>query len=266
MAVLIGCGGGGGIGPTGGGYRSGDTLAVDLPGGETMAFVWIEPGTFTMGSPESEPGREDDEGPQHEVTITQGFWLGKYEITQGEWLAVMETSPWQGREWVQEDPAHPAVWVTWDDVQAFVVRLDEAAGVDRYRLPTEAEWEYACRAGTTTRWSFGDEEDQLADYAWYFDNNFDAGLRYAQAVGTRRPNPWGLHDMHGSAFEWVQDRFEPYGSEAQVDPRGALEGQSRVRRGGYFADLARYTRCANRWYSSPDYRRFGISARLVRVE
>jgi len=142
------------------GYAN-EEIIVDLPGGATMAFVWIEPGTFTMGSPSSEPGRWDDEGPQHEVTISRGFYLGKFEVTQGQWQAVMGTRPWAGESYVRENPNHPAVYISWNDVQAFIQKWNEAAEDSLYRLPTEAEWEYACRAGSVTRWSFGDDESQL---------------------------------------------------------------------------------------------------------
>ena len=126
-----------------------------------------------MGSPSTEVGRDSDEGPQHEVTISKGFYLGKYEVTQGQWQAVMGTTPWSGQSYVQVDADNPAVYVSWNDVQSFVQALNEAAKDSLYRLPTEAEWEYACRAGTTERWSFGDDESKLKDYAWY---DVNAGL------------------------------------------------------------------------------------------
>ena len=135
-------------------------LTVDLPGGATMKFVRIEPGTFMMGS---------NEWPQqHQVTISKGFYLGKYEITQAQWQDVMGTTPWDGQRNVQNSPNHPAVYISWNDVQAFVHQLNQVAGDSLYRLPTEAEWEYACRAGTTTRWSFGDDESLVEDYAWNY--------------------------------------------------------------------------------------------------
>ena len=140
-------------------------------------------GVFQMGSPDSEEGHRDSEGPVHEVEISRGFWLGKYEVTQGQWEAVMEETPWSGRSGVRENSSHPAVYISWDDVHAFIGRLNDAAGDSLYRLPMEAEWEYACRAGTSTRWSFGNDESDLTDYAWYEDNAEDAGEDYAHAVG-----------------------------------------------------------------------------------
>jgi formylglycine-generating enzyme required for sulfatase activity len=166
-----------------------EELVVDLPVRATMAFVWIEPGTFTMGSPHSEAGRHDDEGPLHEVQISRGFWLGKYEVTQGQWQAVMGSAPWVGQPLAVEHPNHPAVNVSWNGLQEFIARLNRIEGEPVYRLPTEAEWEYACRAGTRIRWSFGDDEMALGDYAWFQGNARDVGQFYGHAVGMKLPNP-----------------------------------------------------------------------------
>jgi formylglycine-generating enzyme required for sulfatase activity len=242
-------------------------LVVDLPGGATMEFVWIEPGTFTMGSPPTEPGRGPDESPQHQVTISRGFWLAKYEVTQGQWESVMGTRPWSGQSNVKDDSRYPAVYIAWEDVQEMLARLNADAGTSLYRAPTEAEWEYACRAGTTTPWSFGDDPSQLGEYAWFGGNAFDVGLRYAQAVGTKRRNPWGLYDMHGNVWEWVQDWYSYYpeqGSPA-VDPQGAPSGRSYVYRGGSFISNASETRSARRGADYPGYRVRAVGARLVRL-
>ena len=148
----------------GGGGTVGQTRSFSLPGGGEMAFVWIEPGVFQMGSPESERSDCDwcdHEGPLHEVELSRGFWLGKYEVTQGQWEAVMGSRPWSGRDYVRSNSSHPAVYISWHDVQEFIEKLNAASGSSLYRLPSEAEWEYACRAGTQTRWSFGDDEGQL---------------------------------------------------------------------------------------------------------
>jgi formylglycine-generating enzyme required for sulfatase activity len=239
-------------------------VTAQLPGGATMDFVWIEPGTFTMGSPASEEGRNADE-PQHEVTISQGFYLGQFEITQAQWEGVMGTRPWAEQDFVQSNPSHPAVYISWDDMQAFVKGLDDAAGEMIYRLPTEAEWEYACRAGSTTRWSFGDDESQLGDYAWYGVNAWDVDLTWAQPVGTKRPNPWGLYDMHGNVWEWVQEWHGSYSSTSVVDPQGASSGSFRVLRGGSFGRTAQFVRSADRNGGTPFGRRSGIGARLLRT-
>ena len=140
---------------------------VTLPGGAKMEMVYISPGTFLMGSPESEPERDNSESPQHEVTITNGFYLGKYEVTQGQWQKVMGTTPWTGQDYVQANPDHPAVYVSWNDSQEFIHKLNVAAGDSLYRLPTEAEWEYACRAGTTTRFNSGNNDSDLSNAGWY---------------------------------------------------------------------------------------------------
>ena len=243
----------------------GQELTVDLPGGATIEFVRIEPGTFRMGSPSSEVGRDDDECPQHEVTISQGFYLGKYEVTQGQWEAVMGTTPWSGEGYVQANPNHPAVYVSWSDAQEYIAKLNTAAGVNIYRLPTEAEWEYSCRAGTTTRWSFGEGESQLGEYAWYRDNAWDIGEKYAHAVGTKLPNPWGLYDMHGNVWEWCEDWYGDYSSSAQTDPTGPSSGSSRVVRGGYFSTRAHGVRSALRNYYSPDDRNSYVGFRLLRT-
>ena len=145
-----------GIGlPTGEPGSHGGELVVSLPGGAEMEFVWISPGTFQMGSPNSEAGRNSNEGPVHEVEISQGFYLGKYEITQGQWESVMGETPWSGQSYVQSNSSHPAVYISWEDMRRFAAKLNSEAGEAVYRLPTEAEWEYACRAGTQTQWSFG---------------------------------------------------------------------------------------------------------------
>lgn len=226
---------------------------LSLPGGAKLDMVWIEPGTFTMGSPGSEPLRSPDEGPQHGVTISRGFYLGRYEVTQGQWESVMKTRPWSGHgEEAVEDLDCPAVYVSWDDAQEFAHRLNAAAGDSVYRLPTEAEWEYACRAGTGRRWSCGDDEARLREYAWYWMGNF--GAARLREVGLKSPNPWGLYDVHGNVREWVYDRYSPdyYGHSPGVDPMGPESGADRVTRGGYWRDEARYVRSASRLHHAQD--------------
>ncbi|MBI2504242.1 MAG: formylglycine-generating enzyme family protein [Candidatus Latescibacteria bacterium] len=231
-----------------------------------MSFVWIAPGTFTMGSPSSEPRRYDSEGPQHRVTISRGFYLGKYEVTQEQWESVIGTRPWLGEEYVEVAPNNPAVYVSWGDTQILIHRLNEAAGDSLYQLPSEAEWEYACRAGTTTSWSFGNDWLQLWDYAWYIENTYDRGQNHAVQVGTRLPNPWGLFDMHGNVSEWCQDWYEDYSANNQTDPSGPSKGSYRVYRGGGYFSVYPSTRSAYRGFSVPDNRSYTIGVRLVRTK
>ena len=232
-----------------------------------MAFVWIPPGRFQMGSPSGERDRNSNEGPLHEVEISRGFWLGTYEVTQGQWEAVMGSRPWRGKDYVRSNPSHPAVYISWNAVQGFVAKLNAAAGSAVYRLPSEAEWEYACRAGSTTRWSFGDDESQLTHYAWYRANTWDTGKKYTQPVGLKRPNGWGLYDMHGNVWEWVQDWYDSdyYKRSPRVDPLGPTSGSSRVFRGGDFYFRAQYLRSALRVRDSPGSRSAGVGVRLVRI-
>ena len=246
---------------------AGVSQTFSLPGGSSMDFVWLAPGVFQMGSPDTEEGRLGNEGPVHEVEISQGFYMGRYEVTQGQWEAVMGETPWSGLDYVREDSSHPAVWISWHDVHEFIGRLNDAAGDSLYRLPTEAEWEYACRAGTSTRWSFGDDESQLTDYAWYGDNAWDVGEAYGHGVGLKRPNPWGLYDMHGNVYEWVQDWYDGayYNSSPRVDPPGPRAGSYRVVRGGDFDDGARFVRSAGRNGGSPGDRGDVIGVRLLRI-
>ena len=239
-----------------------DETTVELPGGATMDFVWIEPGTFMMGSPESEPWRYDGEGPRHPVTISRGFYLGKYKLTQGQWESVIGTPPRSGENKGQEYPNHPVVYISWEDVQAFIQKLNEVAEEETYRLPTEAEWEYACRAGTTTRFSFGKDESRLGDYAWYSGNSSPYGMK---DVGTKLSNAWGLHDMHGNVYEWCQDWYGNYSSGAQIDPTGPASGHYRVKRGGSFIYSARGARSAYRSSASPGFRSSFAGVRLLRI-
>ena len=245
------------------GYAN-EEITVDLPGGATMVFVWIEPGSFTMGSPSSESGRDSYEGPRHKVMITRGFWLGKFEITQGQWQSVMGTTPWSGKDFVKANPTHPAVHISWEDMQAFVHVLNEAAEDSLYRLPTEAEWEYACRAGTTTPWSFGDDESQIEAHAWYYDNAWGVGMKYAQPVGMKLPNPWGLYDMHGNVWEWCRDWFGSYSFITQINPTGPKTGLDRIYRGGNFINYTQQARSAHRAGDASDVRNDYIGARLLR--
>lgn len=238
-------------------------ITLDLPDGVKLEMVYVEPGTFTMGNAEGEA--EFGYYQKHTVTISKGYYLGKYEITQGQWTAVTGTRPWSGERFVEEKPDNPAVYISWEDLQDFIGKLNDAEGAPAYRLPTEAEWEYACRAGTTTAWSFGDDENQLKDYAWYNANTWNAGLQSAQPVGTKLPNPWGLFDMHGNVWELVQDRLADYPKSAQIDPQGPTSDfTGPIWRGGDYRYAAHFTQSATRDGSLPNARHHNLGARLVR--
>ena len=238
-------------------------MEVMLPDGVVMEMVWIPPGTFMMGAPEEELGREVSEGPQHEVTITQGFYIGKYEVTQSQWEVVTGTRPWEGQTFTMNDPDAPVAYISWDDVQVFIAALNEFAGEEVYRLPTEAEWEYACRAGTTTRWAFEDNQDLVGLYAWY-KGSAGTDHRYAHPVGDRLSNTWGVYDMHGNVAEWVYDWHDDYSSEPQVDPAGPDTGERRVVRGGGFGSTFERVRSAARTFQRPNKNFGDAGVRLAR--
>lgn len=212
--------------------QAGEGLVVTLPGGGTMDFVWIGPGAFSPGPPGPHAAGGTAESPSYEATISKGFYLGKHEITQGQWQSVMGTHPWSRRDHVELNPQHPAVYISRADVQELVQRLNRAAGDSLYRVPTELEWEYACRAGSTTRWPFGDDDGQLGEYAWRWEDMRALGEDYAHAVGAKRANPWGLHDMLGNAYEWCQDSYASYSSQTQADPSGPNPSSILIFRGG----------------------------------
>jgi formylglycine-generating enzyme required for sulfatase activity len=197
------------------------------------------------------------------VTLTKSFHLGRTEVTQGQWKAVMGTTPWKGKEFVKEGGDYPAVYMRWEDAVEFCRKLSEKEGVE-YRLPTEAEWEYACRAGTTTMWSFGDDESQLGEYAWYDKNADDIGEEYAHVVGQKKRNPWGLYDIHGNVFEWCQDWVGEYPSGDVTDPVGPASGSFRVYRGGSWSYNARVCRSADRRVLTPFLRISDLGFRVLR--
>jgi formylglycine-generating enzyme required for sulfatase activity len=217
-----------------------------------MEFVFIPAGTFMMGS---EAG-EMDERPPHQVTLSRPFYIGRYEVTQAQWQKVMGNNP----SLFRGDATLPVEQVWWTDVQDFIRKLNAMEGGNRYRLPTEAEWEYAARAGTTTAYSFGDDASQLGKYAWYKDNSRDR----THPVGQLKPNPWGLYDIHGNVMEWVQDWYGFYTSGPVTDPRGPPSGTHRMRRGGAWNNEAPICRSANR-YSVPGFRDDFLGFRLLRT-
>ncbi len=213
-------------------------ISLDLGKGVKLELVLIPAGSFTMGSPESEPGRNPrlPEGPRHKVTISRPFYMGIHEVTQEQYQAVTGTNP-TPKEFRR--PEHPVECINWPRAMAFVRRASEKTGMT-VRLPTEAEWEYACRAGTTTTYFFGDDRKQLDHYAWTPRNSKLDGRPTTHPVGKLKPNPWGLYDVYGNVFEFCSDNFREdwrYPAEAVTDPRGAPEAEKRKRkvlRGGAF--------------------------------
>jgi formylglycine-generating enzyme required for sulfatase activity len=204
-----------------------------------MEFVLIPAGKFMMGSSFSEEDRNDNESPAHKVTIKNSFYMGKYPVTQKQWERVMENNPSGSKG---ED--RPVEMVSWEDAQEFIKKLNKKEGTDKYRLPSEAEWEYSCRDGTQTRYSFGDDESKLNEYAWYQKNS---GYK-THPVGQKRPSSWGLYDMQGNVWEWVQDKwhydYDGATSDGSVWENGDSSG--RMVRGGCWAEDAGGCRSATR--------------------
>ncbi|MBM3277398.1 MAG: formylglycine-generating enzyme family protein [Candidatus Handelsmanbacteria bacterium] len=239
-------------------------ITIELPGGVGLEMIWVPPGTFTMGAPLAEANPQKFEGPQRQVTITQGGYLGKYELTQEQWESVMGTRPWAGLSYIIEHPRAPATYLSWDNSQEFIAKLNEAKSIQNYRLPTEAEWEYACRAGTITPWSFGVQDSAIVDYAWSHNNTWPFEP-WCHEVGLKLPNNWGFYDMHGNAWEWVQDWYGDYETAGGfIDPQGNLEGVYRVTRGGIFIAPAKAQRSASRDAGHPWYQEGGAGFRLWR--
>ncbi|MHB8952036.1 MAG: formylglycine-generating enzyme family protein [Pirellulaceae bacterium] len=225
-----------------------------------MKLVLIPAGKFVMGSPVDESHRSGDEGPQHRVQITAPFHLGVHEVTQSQYERIMRAnvSSFNGS-------THPVERVSWDDAVSFCEKLsalsEERAAGRMYRLPSEAEWEYACRAGSTTPYSFGDDADAVEDHAWVDGNSSST----THPVGEKLPNAWGLYDMHGNVWEWCADWFGAYPKTPVDDPRGIATGASRAIRGGCWLSSAKDCRTANRLGHPPDSRYFFLGFRVAAV-
>ena len=241
-----------------------------------MEFVWIPAGRFMMGSPKNEKDRYEDEGPQHEVVFKEGFWMGKYPVTQAEWQTIMGNNPSRFK-----GARRPVEQVSWDDCQEFLRKLNAnppqsplnhppqsplnqggSQGGWVFRLPSEAEWEYACRAGTRTAYSFGDDPAHLGDYAWYWKNSGGE----THPVGERLPNAWGLHNMHGNVWEWCADSWHDNYNGAPTD--GSVWGnlsdkKANVLRGGSWSNLTASCRSARRGNISPVNRYDYLGVRVL---
>jgi formylglycine-generating enzyme required for sulfatase activity len=233
--------------------------SVDLGGGLPMDLVWIQPGEFTMGTDTGNP----DEKPAHKVKITQGFWIGKFEVTQRQWEAIMGSNPSQF-----VGPNRPVHNVNWHDCQKFLEKLNLRVAGGGFRLPTEAEWEYACTADTHTRYFFGSDEGSLRFFAWYRDNSTYRDQNYGPtAVGRKKPNPFGLYDMHGNIFEWCQDWHGDtyYAQSPTENPMGPEKGELRILRGGSWFAIPLDCRSQYRSRYLPEERNETTGLRVVRI-
>lgn len=246
------------------GVRFYRVVSSSTPGPDPARWAWIQPGSFLMGSPETEFDRSSDEGPQTQVTIRSGYWIGRFEVTQGEYTAVVGTnfSTFAG------DTNQPVEQVSWFDATNYCGLLtaqERAAGRlpdgYEYRLPTEAEWEFATRAGTTNRFFFGDDHDysQLPNYAWFNGNSGQS----THDVGGKQQNPWGLYDTSGNVFEWCADWYGPYPGGSTTDPAGPASGTGRVMRGGSWRYPGGDARSAARNFNLPEFASYGIGIRVV---
>ena len=241
---------------------AGDSGQPSQAGPLGMSFVGIAPGHFKMG---------DDSF--HEVTLTHGFEMQTTDVTQEQWVQVMGTNPsgFKSRENCPQTfreekglsmcPRHPVENVSWNDTQDFIAKVNARREGSTYRLPTEAEWEYAARAGTTTAFSFGESDDAIAQYGWIVGNSGSQ----THDVGMLKANPWGLYDMHGNVWQWVQDWYGDYPQGSVSDPKGSSSGSHRVFRGGSWNAGARYARLGSRYSYPPAYRNSGLGFRLVRT-
>ncbi|CAK8715056.1 Serine/threonine-protein kinase pkn1 [Candidatus Electrothrix laxa] len=225
--------------------NQGDIMIEPAIGG--MEFVYIPEGCFMMGSPYDEKNHQDDEGSVHKVCI-DGFWMGKYEVTQGQWQKIMGSNPAN----FQKGARYPVENVSWNDTQDFIKKLNSSTG-KKYRLPTEAEWEYACRANDSGQYCGGDNVDDLA---WYSENSDKS----THPVGKKRANNFDLHDMSGNVVEWCADWYDSdyYSSSPEDNPTGPSSGLSRVIRGGTWAYGSHFVRSADR-FKAP----FSDSSRLL---
>ena len=225
-------------------------LAVDLGGSVKLEMVLIPAGSFMMG--------DDTERPVHKVNITKPFYLGKYEVTQEQWQAVVGTTPshFKGAKLPVEE-------VSWGGCQYFLDKLNEKIGGrgGKFVLPTEAQWEYACRAGSNKEYCFGDDESPLGEYGWFAGNSGNT----THPVGEKKPNAWGLYDMHGNVCEWCQDWYAEYGAKLEADPSGPTTGSPRTNRGGGWDYHAGGCHSAYRNHAANNYVQPFLGFRVARV-
>ena len=239
-----------------------DNITIPVKDGISIDMVRVEAGTFTMGATAEMKDPLDEEKPTHRVTLTNDYYIGKYEVTQALWKAVMGNNPSHFK-----GDNLPVEQVSWNDCQEFISKLNRITG-KTFRLPTEAEWEYAARGGKKSCGYQYSGSNDISDVAWCLgnsgSNNHDWGNTHA--VGTKQGNELGIYDMSGNVFEWCQDRYGRYDSSSQVNPTGANSESYRVRRGGSWFALADWCRSSSRYLSPPDRCGFDIGLRLVLSE
>lgn len=275
------------------GKESGDKR--EFCGDLKLTCVWCKPGTFVMGSPKKEVGRAQRGEEQVTVTLTTGYWIGQTEVTQTQWIEIMGTQPWRawkGENRIPDDPALPVAYIPHglpdddsvvpDSAWEFCLKLTERERMAKripatwqFTLPTEAQWEYACRAGSTTAYGFGDDESKLVEYAWYEKNSsFRLREAHVQPVGGRKPNAWGIYDMHGNAGEFCSDWWtwhNPGGKDPLVSKPGVGSnrggGNTRVARGGSWGSDSQAVRSATRSHVKPinPYPTLGLRVVLSRI-
>ncbi len=251
-------------------YRPGKRTNQSVTNSIGMQFQHIPAGTFLMGSKDV-----SNESPVRSVRLTKDFFLGTTEVTQSQWIKVMRTSPWSEKENVTHGDNYPATFVSWTDAVQFCRKLSQLDADASYRLPTEAEWEYACRAGSGGKYTSGNSSRKLGDLAWHRDNAFDAGYKSPMQVATKSSNNWGLHDMHGNVNEWCHDRFKPYESSDTVDPSNdeavapdpdrKVLNQLRAFRGGAWYFNSKNCRSAYRDGENATARKDHLGFRVVRI-
>jgi len=245
------------------------TQTIMLPGDVPLTMVECPGGTFTMGRHPNEQDGLGGDTPRHDVTVPT-FWIAQTELTKEQWETVMGTTPWDGREYVIDDPDSPAVYMSWNDAHDLITMLGLFTGF-AFTLPTEAQWEYACRAGTTTRYYFGNDMfyTLIDDYAWYNENATFADEDHAHIVGQKIPNAWNLYDMSGNVWEWCEDDYHsdytgaPTDGSAWVD---APRAEQRILRGGSYYTYPQSCLSAGRNYNVPTNNDADRGIRLVLIE
>jgi len=220
-----------------------------------MKFIHILPGSFLMGYTPYNPERGSHEF-RHQVTLTKEYYLQATPVTQDQWQAIMESNP---SSFEDNGGDSPVETVSWEDVQEFIEKLNQRDGAFKYRLPSEAEWEYAAKAGRDTRFCYGDNYSKLKKYAWYKDNS---GLK-THPVSLKNPNSWDLYDMHGNVWEWCQDWHDRYPSGSATDPLGPDSGSNRIIRGGSWGSDIWFCNSTDRFGRPPDFMAYNLGFRLA---